>query len=138
MNNPKRNGKIAHLPETIQEQLNGRLYDNQPARVLIEWLNGLPEVQAVMTQYFGGRPLSEQNISEWRQGGYKEWLDQLQSGPGLIQTDPELRKRFRSALIACFEDALVAYMRRTVENALELLSKKHLEESFQQSDSSNN
>ena len=129
MNNPKRNGKIAHLPETIQEQLNCRLYDNQPARVLIEWLNGLPDVQAVMARHFGGRPLSEQNISEWRQGGYKEWLDQLQSGPGLIQTDPELRKHFRSALITCFEDALVSFMRKSVETSLELLAQNRVNSS---------
>jgi hypothetical protein len=36
----------------------------------------LPEVQAVMAAAFHGVPVSEQNLSEWKQGGYREWQKQ--------------------------------------------------------------
>ena len=38
----------------------------------------MPEVKAVMAQYFNGRPLRQQNISEWKQGGYRDWLHHRQ------------------------------------------------------------
>jgi hypothetical protein len=40
----------------------------------VELLNGLPKVQNVLTEEFGGRPISEQNLSEWKQGGFDDWL----------------------------------------------------------------
>ena len=69
-----RNGKIANLPEHLREQINSRLHDGEPVVRLVDWLNGLPEVQAVMAQHFGGRPLKSQNLSEWKSGGYQDWL----------------------------------------------------------------
>jgi hypothetical protein len=34
----------------------------------------LPEVKERLTEKFEGRPINEQNLTNWRQGGYKEWL----------------------------------------------------------------
>jgi hypothetical protein len=67
-------GKIARLPREIREQLNVRLSNGEVGRQLVEWLNGLPEVSVVLAAHFGGRPISEQNLTEWKQGGYEEWL----------------------------------------------------------------
>ena len=58
-----RNGKIARLPLAIREQLNRRLQDGEPGTQLVEWRNGLPEVQAVMQAQFNGRPIGEPNLS---------------------------------------------------------------------------
>ena len=69
-----RTGKIARLPQTIRDQLNARLHDGEPATSLVPWLNGLPEVQAVLAAHFGGRPINEPNLSDWKQGGYADWL----------------------------------------------------------------
>ena len=69
-----RNGKIARLPLEIREQLNVRLADGEPGNRLVEWLNSNPDVMRVMAEQFEGRPINEHNISEWRQGGYEEWL----------------------------------------------------------------
>jgi hypothetical protein len=69
-----RNGKIARLPREVREQLNRRLRDGQPGKRLVEWLNRLAEVKQVLADEFGGRAISEQNLSEWKQGGYQEWL----------------------------------------------------------------
>jgi len=77
--NVTRNGKIARLPKSIREELNRRLADGEPGKELVEWLNGLPQVRHVITSDFGGRPVREQNLSEWRQGGYEEWLRQQEA-----------------------------------------------------------
>jgi len=77
--NVTRNGKIARLPKTIREELNRRLSDGEPGTELVAWLNGLPEVQRVVAAEFGGRPVREQNLSEWRQGGYEDWLRQQEA-----------------------------------------------------------
>jgi hypothetical protein len=79
-----RNGKIARLPKHVRHQLNSRLEDGEPGKQLVEWLNGLPQVQEVLKLRFGGRPISEQNLSEWKQGGYLEWL-KLQESRYLVQ-----------------------------------------------------
>jgi hypothetical protein len=69
-----RNGKIARLPREVRDQLNRRLADGEPGTRLVAWLNALPEVQALLTREFNGRAISEQNLSEWKQGGYRDWL----------------------------------------------------------------
>jgi hypothetical protein len=67
-------GKIARLPREIREQLNVRLQNGEMGTQLVEWLNGLQEAQAMLAAQFGGRPINEQNLSEWKQGGYEDWL----------------------------------------------------------------
>jgi hypothetical protein len=69
-----RNGKIARLPRHLRDRLNQALYDRYTAKSLCHALNQLPEVKALMAQYFDGRPLRPQNLSEWKQGGYRDWL----------------------------------------------------------------
>jgi hypothetical protein len=68
------NGKIGRLPAVIQQQLNRRLDQRERGRPLANWLNSLPEVQAILAAEFAGRPIREQNVSEWRKRGYQEWL----------------------------------------------------------------
>src|SRR5882724_4941836 len=69
-----RNGKIARLPCSIRDLLNRRLHDGESGKSLVDWLNALPEVREVLAEEFGGRPISEQNLSEWKQGGFEDWL----------------------------------------------------------------
>jgi hypothetical protein len=69
-----RNGKIARLPHDIREELNQRLRDGESGRALLKWLNEDPECGDVLDEEFAGRPINKQNLSEWRQGGYKDWL----------------------------------------------------------------
>jgi|ERR1043166_5190331 hypothetical protein len=74
-----RNGKIARLPRVIREQLNRRLHDGELQTKLVEWLNHIPEVQAVLAAEFDGRAVSEQNLSEWTAGGYRDWMLQQEA-----------------------------------------------------------
>jgi hypothetical protein len=69
-----RNGKIARLPKHIREQLNRRLEDGEQGDTLLEWLNGLPEVQEILKKQFGGMPINKQSLSQWRLGGHQDWL----------------------------------------------------------------
>jgi hypothetical protein len=68
-----RNGKIARLPRPIRDELNRRLDDGQQGTDLVDWLNRLPEVQRIVAESFGGRPITDGNISEWKLGGFLEW-----------------------------------------------------------------
>src|SRR6266446_5849331 len=71
-----RNGKIAHLPYHIREQLNHRLEDAHQGKSLIAWLNTPPEVQAVLQTHFESRVINAVNLSEWKNGGFREWQQQ--------------------------------------------------------------
>lgn len=68
-----RTGKIARLPRYLRDSLNQRLQEGEPGKKLVNWLNSLQVVQDVMEEYFNNAHISEQNLSEWKQGGYLEW-----------------------------------------------------------------
>ena len=72
-------GKIARLPREVREQLNRRLDDGGSGVEAVAWLNALPEVKTVLEVDFAGRPVSEQNLSEWKLGGYIEWQKQQEN-----------------------------------------------------------
>ena len=70
-----RKGKIARLPAKIREQVNLRLHDGQTGPPIIAWLHTLPEVLAVLDEHFHEEPITSQNLSEWRGGGYQDWIE---------------------------------------------------------------
>ena len=74
--NSTRTGKIARLPKDIRDELNQRLADGQTGPEILAWLNHLSLVQIIIEERFQNRPVSEKNLSEWRQGGYQDWLRQ--------------------------------------------------------------
>ena len=80
-----RTGKIARLPHEIREQLNRRFRDGEQGKKLADWLNSLPEVQTVLAAEFDSQPVTPQNLSEWKKGGYKDWFLQ-QEALAMIQT----------------------------------------------------
>jgi hypothetical protein len=67
-------GKIARLPGNVRNELNRRLHNGAFGKDLVPWLNTLPEVTPVLAARFAGRPITEDNISEWRRGGFQDWL----------------------------------------------------------------
>ena len=71
-----RKGKIARLPHTIRHEINARLRDGNVGTEILDWLNSQPEVQAILAEQFGGEPIKPQNLTDWRQGGYQDWLAQ--------------------------------------------------------------
>ena len=102
-----RKGKIARLPREIRQRLNERLSEGEKARGLVSWLNKLPEVQAILKARFAGAPIREQNISEWRQGGYVDWRQRraaievavgLGKGAGQEKQEPSGKPTLNEAL----------------------------------------
>jgi len=73
-----RTGKIARLPRHLRLQLNRRLADGECGRALLAWLNALPEVRSILQRDFDSREINEPNLTDWKQGGYREWLTQLE------------------------------------------------------------
>jgi hypothetical protein len=73
-----RNGKIARLPLDLREELNRRLLDGEPATKLAPWLNELPRVQKMLAEEFHGKPITKDNISAWKNGGFLEWKRERQ------------------------------------------------------------
>jgi hypothetical protein len=47
-------GKIGRLSKDCREELGRRIEDGYSGRELVDWLNGLPDVQAVLREKFGG------------------------------------------------------------------------------------
>ena len=68
-----RTGKIARLPLIIRDELNQRLQNGETQVELIAWLNDQAEVRRLLHTQFDGVPISPQNLSEWKAGGYAEW-----------------------------------------------------------------
>ena len=58
----RRNGKVARLPEGLRQQVNRMIDDGLPYKVIIQKLG-----QA-------GKHLNEDNLSNWRLGGYQDYL----------------------------------------------------------------
>jgi len=69
-------GKIGRLPKCTRDDLGRRIEDGEPGKEVVKWLNGLSGVKRVLKEQFGGRPITEQNLSEWKQGGHPQWLRQ--------------------------------------------------------------
>jgi hypothetical protein len=61
--------------DTQEKELYRRLRAGHLGPQLLPWLNALPETAAVLTEFFQGQPINAQNLSDWRQGGFKEWED---------------------------------------------------------------
>jgi hypothetical protein len=68
-----RNGKIARLPVPIRDQVNHRLESGENGRDIIAWLNSSKDVAAVLSSEFNGAPINDENLSHWRQGGFRDW-----------------------------------------------------------------
>lgn len=113
-------GKIARLPKAIREQLNQRLADGEPSETLLRWLHTLPEVLEVLVREFEGRPILKQNLSEWRQGGFREWearqerLAQLrlltEEADNLEAASPQLPDRMAALLAGRFASLIATTM----------------------------
>ncbi|HSY19085.1 MAG TPA: hypothetical protein VK815_12150 [Candidatus Acidoferrales bacterium] len=70
-------GKISRLPREIREQVNERLAAGEPGKRLVAWLNELPAVRAMLAAEFDGAAINEQNLTNWKQGGFRDWrMDQ--------------------------------------------------------------
>jgi len=108
-----RTGKIARLPLAIRQELNQRLQEGEPGKQLVEWLNTLPKVNAVMKADFEGRPISESNLSEWKTGGFRSWEADQQAAAAvtsLMEASKDLETAHKHRMTERLSLALTARM----------------------------
>lgn len=83
-------GKIGRCPLAVREELNKRLRSGTLGTQLLPWLNGLPEVRAVLEEHFQNKDINDQNLSAWRKGEYEKWLEKQDSHFQRIERTREL------------------------------------------------
>jgi hypothetical protein len=66
--------KIARLPHQIREEIHHRLRDHQPGEEIVSWLNSLPEAKTGLALACGGRPITQNNLSQWKKHAHPAWL----------------------------------------------------------------
>jgi hypothetical protein len=114
-----RYGKIARLPRHLREELNRRIDNGEPGVRLVAWLNTLPEVNQVLESDFDGREISEQNLSEWKDHGFRKWhahQDALALTRDVIANADELAKASGGALADSLAIAVAARYATALEN----------------------
>ncbi|MGB8356850.1 MAG: hypothetical protein WCD79_23335, partial [Chthoniobacteraceae bacterium] len=67
--------KIARLSRDFRIKLNRRLDNGMPTREILAWLNRDKTVRKILAEQFDSEPISRQNLSSWRTGGYQEWTN---------------------------------------------------------------
>ena len=72
--NVARRGKIASLPLAIRNEINTRLDNGSSGGEILNWLNADKEVREVMKRRWSGHAITDGNLSDWRLGGYADWL----------------------------------------------------------------
>ena len=74
-----RDAKILRLPPPIREQINRRLQNGHAGQQIVQWLNSLSEVNALMAAEFAGQPINQTNLVSWKRGGYRLWEAQQEA-----------------------------------------------------------
>jgi len=107
----------------IRNELNRRLQNGVAGPALVKWLNGKPGVKKLLAEQFDGRPVNEQNLSDWRQGGYQDWL-RLEAARDFIENMAEQSVVLDDAsgeemISDCFGTVLAAEMAQLAMKFLE-------------------
>jgi len=71
-----RTGKIARLSLDVRNELNRRIENGEQGTRLVAWLNGDVRVKRVLAEQFDARAINDQNLSDWKAGGYQDWREQ--------------------------------------------------------------
>src|SRR5258708_6953794 len=118
-----RNGKIARLPKEVRDQLNLRLQDGEPGQQLVQWLNELTDVKWMLARHFGGRPINEQNLTEWKQGGNQDWLRDQETCERVQRLADRAQDRDKAADGALVSDRLASVLAAELADAIQKLDE---------------
>ena len=91
--------------------MNRRLDQGETGKSLVQWLNSLPKVQAVLKDQFGGRRINEPNLSQWKARGYRYWQlrrETLAQAREMSGTADELNHSGRGKLTRTLSTVLAA------------------------------
>ncbi|MGA2748438.1 MAG: hypothetical protein ABSG59_06650 [Verrucomicrobiota bacterium] len=115
--------------------MNSRLDDGQDGPQLLDWLNSLPETRQILNTHFAAVPVSPQNLSEWRQGGFHEWearQDFIHHAHELSASSKDTAETIEPSQLACDLAAELALRFAALlnqwdgEGALEFADKLHV------------
>ena len=107
-------GKVARLPAKLREQINQMLYDGKSG----------PQVIAFLRQNKFSE-ITEQNLSEWRKGGYQDWQkDEKQMDR--IRERAELSMRMAQAAGGSLAQSIVCRIAGDIDEKLDGLADEDL------------
>jgi len=118
-----RRSKIAHLDKNIRDDLNQKLEEGEPGNQIVDWLNSQEEVQSMLRCQFKGNPITEQNLSDWRNSGFLEWQRAQESWAWMQQLGDEadeMKERgFGAKISGWFGILMSAQMTSTARELIE-------------------
>lgn len=118
----QRNGKIARLPHALRKEVNRRLLDGETSTVILAWLNAQPAAIKVWEAHFEGVPANAENLSQWRLGGYADWIreqEKTEAIKGLADYSVRLAKSAGAKLSEGVQAVLGGHILETIETILE-------------------
>ena len=68
--------KISRLPRSVRDDLNRRLDDGERGAAITTWLNAVPAVKKIIDRDYEGVPVSDQNLSVWRETGFFRYQEE--------------------------------------------------------------
>jgi hypothetical protein len=111
-----RTGKIARLPLAVREKINQQLKDGLPTRQIAQWLNQDNAVKAVLKLQFDGEPISDNNLSEWRRGGFQTWQNEQAADATIKKTMAMLPKEAGALQLTLTDKMLLLYTAHVLED----------------------
>jgi hypothetical protein len=111
-----RQGKVARLSAIIREEINKRLYDGASGVSIRKWLGTKGEAAAAV---------SEQNLSEWRNGGYQDWL-KSETQMRRIRERAELAMRMAHAAGGSLGESIVNQLAGQIDEKLDGLGDEEV------------
>lgn len=124
-------GKIARLPRPLRTQLNRRLDNGELGADILQWLNGLEETQRALSFQHGGRPVTEQNLSAWRQSGFLDWKRYQDACEWVSQVAGGADQIADEAGLMPLSDSLASFAALTLGKRLQELSSAPLSDDDQ-------
>ena len=100
-----------------------RLLNGESGKKLVQWLNELDETKEILENYFDGRPINEQNLTEWKQGGHQEWLKNQETCERVERLADRARDLNLAASGALISDGLSSILAAELADAIQKLDE---------------
>lgn len=110
-----RTGKVARLPAELRQKINEKLYEGSSGPQIIAWLDK------------AGQSITEQNLSEWRHGGYQDWM-QSEEQMDTIRERAELALRMAQAAGGSLGSSIITRLASKIDENLSAISSENYEE----------
>jgi len=109
-------GKIARLPASVREEINRRIYDGQKGNQITSWLKAHKHADDI----------SDSNLTQWRQGGYQDWLAN-EAQVERTRQRAELALRLAKAAGGSVSQSILARIAGSLDEKLDNLSDEDVE-----------